>query len=156
MIAYLSGKLLEKQPGIVIVDVAGVGYEVSIPLSTFYELGDAGSDVSLRIYTHVREDAIQLYGFKTLRERDLFLQFFEKTTGLRMNHNYIRPGGVAVDLPDGWRDDLASILALLPDRLEEYDTLMTGQPIRRERTQGIGAISPEEYEAKKQDLLGRL
>ena len=85
--------------------------------------------------------SMMVYGW---RERDLFLQFFEKTTGLRMNHNYIRPGGVAVDLPDGWRDDLASILALLPDRLQEYDTLMTGQPIWRERTQGIGVISPEE------------
>jgi Holliday junction DNA helicase RuvA len=74
MIAYLSGKLLEKQTNTAIVDVGGVGYEVSIPLSTFYELGDVGSDVSLRIYTHVREDAIQLFGFKTLRERDLYLR----------------------------------------------------------------------------------
>lgn len=74
MIAYLSGKLLEKQTNTAIVDVGGVGYEVSIPLSTFYELGEIGSDVSLRIYTHVREDAIQLFGFKTLRERDLYLR----------------------------------------------------------------------------------
>ena len=85
--------------------------------------------------------SMMVYGW---RERDLFLQFFEKVTGLRMNHNYIRPGGVAVDLPDGWRDDLATILALLPDRLTEYDTLMTGQPIWRERTQGIGVITAEE------------
>src|SRR5207248_5924427 len=48
--------------------------EVSIPLSTFYELGDVGSDINLRIYTYVREDAIQLFGFKTLRERELYLQ----------------------------------------------------------------------------------
>ena len=74
MIAYLSGKLLEKQANTAIVDVGGVGYEVSIPLSTFYELGDLGSDVSLRIYTYVREDAIQLFGFKTLRERELYLR----------------------------------------------------------------------------------
>ena len=73
MIAYLSGKLLEKHANTAIVDVSGVGYEVSIPLSTFYELGEIGSDVQLRIYTHVREDAIQLFGFKTLRERDLYL-----------------------------------------------------------------------------------
>ncbi|MEA3056317.1 MAG: NADH-quinone oxidoreductase subunit [Actinomycetota bacterium] len=85
--------------------------------------------------------SMMVYGW---RERDMFLQFFEKVTGLRMNHNYIRPGGVAVDLPDGWRDDLATILALIPDRLAEYDTLMTGQPIWRERTQGIGLISQEE------------
>lgn len=74
MIAFLSGKLLEKQFHTAIVDVGGVGYEVSIPLSTFYELGDIGDDVSLRIYTHVREDAIQLFGFKTMRERDLYLR----------------------------------------------------------------------------------
>lgn len=74
MIAYLSGKLLEKQANTVIIDVGGVGYEVSIPLSTFYELGDVGSEVNLRIYTYVREDAIQLYGFKTDRERQLYLK----------------------------------------------------------------------------------
>lgn len=74
MIAFLSGKLLEKQANTVIVDVGGVGYEVSIPLSTFYELGEIGSDIRLRIYTHVREDAIQLFGFKTTRERDLYLK----------------------------------------------------------------------------------
>jgi holliday junction DNA helicase RuvA len=74
MIAYLSGKLLEKQATSVIVDVGGVGYEVTIPLSTFYELGEEGSDVSLRIYTHVREDALQLFGFKTERERQLYLK----------------------------------------------------------------------------------
>src|SRR5260370_2952730 len=74
MIAYLSGTLLSKQATSAIVDVGGVGYEVAIPLSTFYELGDAGSPLQLRIYTHVREDAIQLFGFKTARERELFLQ----------------------------------------------------------------------------------
>jgi holliday junction DNA helicase RuvA len=65
---------LSKQPTAAIVDVAGVGYEVVIPLSTFYELGENGSPVQLRIYTHVREDALQLFGFKTARERELFLQ----------------------------------------------------------------------------------
>ena len=74
MIAHLSGKLLEKNATHVIVDVAGVGYEVNIPLSTFYELGEEGDDVTLRIYTHVREDAIQLFGFNTPRERDLYLK----------------------------------------------------------------------------------
>lgn len=74
MIAHLSGTLLSKQATSVILDVAGVGYEVSIPLSTFYELEDPGSIVQLRIYTHVREDALQLYGFKTARERELFLR----------------------------------------------------------------------------------
>ena len=73
MIAYLSGKLLEKEANTVIVDVNGVGYEVMIPLSTFYDLGEIGEDVSLRIFTYVREDVLQLFGFKTIRERELFL-----------------------------------------------------------------------------------
>ena len=75
MIAHLSGTLLSKQANSVIVDVSGVGYEVNIPLSTFYELEDEGSNVQLRIYTHVKEDALQLYGFKTARERELFVNF---------------------------------------------------------------------------------
>jgi len=74
MIAHLSGKLLEKNATHIIVDVAGVGYEVNIPLSTFYELGEEGDEVALRIYTHVREDAIQLFGFSSPRERDLYLK----------------------------------------------------------------------------------
>lgn len=74
MIAHLNGTLLSKQATSVIVDVAGVGYEVMIPVSTFYDLEDVGSTVQLRIYTHVREDALQLYGFKTARERELFLK----------------------------------------------------------------------------------
>jgi Holliday junction DNA helicase RuvA len=74
MIAHLSGTLLIKQATSVIIDVGGIGYEVTIPLSTFYDLEDAGSSVQLRIYTHVREDVLQLYGFKTARERELFLR----------------------------------------------------------------------------------
>ncbi len=74
MIAHLSGTLLAKQATTVILDVGGVGYEVTIPLSTFYDLEDVGTNISLRIYTHVREDALQLYGFKTARERELFLR----------------------------------------------------------------------------------
>ncbi|MFN2530311.1 MAG: Holliday junction branch migration protein RuvA [Pyrinomonadaceae bacterium] len=74
MIAHLSGTLLSKQATSVIVDVGGVGYEVTIPLSTFYDLADAGSPVQLRIYTHVREDTLQLFGFRTARERELFLR----------------------------------------------------------------------------------
>jgi len=74
MIAYLSGTLLSKQATSAIVDVGGVGYDVAIPLSTFYELGEVGAPVQLRIYTHVREDTLQLFGFKTARERELFLE----------------------------------------------------------------------------------
>ena len=73
MIAHITGKLIQKQPNSVILDVAGVGYELTVPLSTFYDLGDLGSEVSLRAYTYVREDALQLFGFRTEREKRLFL-----------------------------------------------------------------------------------
>jgi Holliday junction DNA helicase RuvA len=72
MIAFLRGKLLEKHPNQVIVDTAGVGYDVVIPISTFSALPDAGAEVSLRIYTHVREDALALFGFFTAEEKTLF------------------------------------------------------------------------------------
>jgi Holliday junction DNA helicase RuvA len=72
MIARLNGIISEKHPNRLIVDVNGVGYDVLVPLSTFYGLGDAGSGVTLRVHTHVREDAIALYGFATALEQDLF------------------------------------------------------------------------------------
>ena len=85
--------------------------------------------------------SMMIYGW---REREEVLRFFEKVTGLRMNHNYIRPGGVAADLPADWRDDVSRLIALIEPRLDEYDTLLTGQPIWRERLQGVGVISAAE------------
>ena len=74
MIAQLAGKLAYKQPNNAIIDVGGVGYEVTIPVTTFYVLGEIGSDVALKIHTHVREDALLLYGFATSRDKELFLK----------------------------------------------------------------------------------
>ena len=84
---------------------------------------------------------MMIYGW---REREEVLRLFEKITGLRMNHNYIRPGGVAADLPDGWRDEVLTILDTLPERLDEFDDLLTGQPIWRERLQGVGVVNSAE------------
>ena len=72
MIAHLSGTLLEKHVQRIVVDVGGVGYDVQVPLSTFYAVGDPGAKVALRVHTHVREDAIQLFGFLTPLELTLF------------------------------------------------------------------------------------
>lgn len=72
MIAHLSGTLLAKHATSVVVDVGGVGYEVTIPVTTFYDLGEVNTPIKLRIYTHVREEALQLFGFRTERERELF------------------------------------------------------------------------------------
>jgi Holliday junction DNA helicase RuvA len=72
VIAHLRGRILEKHPNRIVVDVHGVGYDVAVPLSTFYGLGDPGADVALRIHTHVREDTLALYGFGSALEQDLF------------------------------------------------------------------------------------
>jgi len=72
MIAVLRGQLLEKHPSRLIVDVHGVGYDVQVPVSTFYQAGEPGASVTLRIHTHVREDQIALFGFATALEHDLF------------------------------------------------------------------------------------
>jgi NADH-quinone oxidoreductase subunit D len=85
--------------------------------------------------------SMMIYG---LRERELILAFFEKTAGLRLNLNYVRPGGVAADLPDGWEDDVEVICNTIDERTYEYDQLLTGQPIFRNRLIGVGAITAEE------------
>jgi NADH-quinone oxidoreductase subunit D len=85
--------------------------------------------------------SMMLFGW---REREETLRLLEKITGLRMNHNYIRPGGVAADLPDGWREDVQRVMEIIPPALDEYETLLTNQPIWRERLQGVGVITTEE------------
>ena len=85
--------------------------------------------------------SMMLYGW---RDREEGLRLLEMITGLRMNHNYIRPGGVAADLPDGWRDAVLKFIDEVPPSLAEYDVLLTGQPIYRERLQGVGVITAQE------------
>ncbi len=82
-----------------------------------------------------------------LRDREYILEFFEKTTGLRMNHNFIRPGGVAADLPDGWEEDIDGIITKVSAGVSEYEELFNGNPIFRDRTMGVGVITPEECKA---------
>ena len=82
-----------------------------------------------------------IYGW---REREPVLRFFGKVTGLRMNHNYIRPGGVAADLPDGWETDVIALMDAIEPRLEEYHILMNGQPLWRDRLQGAGILNEAE------------
>ena len=72
MIAFLRGRVLDKQPNVLIVDVQGVGYQVHVPLSTYYDIGDQGAEIALHIHAHVREEAFHLYGFLTTIEQQLF------------------------------------------------------------------------------------
>jgi Holliday junction DNA helicase RuvA len=81
MIALLTGKIAHKSPEYIILDVNGVGYRVQIPFSTYYELPDGGAEISLNIYTHVKEDAISLYGFRTADEK-LFFQLLISVSGI--------------------------------------------------------------------------
>jgi NADH-quinone oxidoreductase subunit D len=85
--------------------------------------------------------SMMIYGW---REREYTLRLLESITGLRMNHNFIRPGGVAADLPDGWQDDVLEVCRQVEQGVSEYDTLLTENPIWRERTVGVGLITTEE------------
>jgi holliday junction DNA helicase RuvA len=96
MIAHLSGKLIDRHATSVVIDVGGVGYEVTIPVTTFYDLEEAGQTVSLRVYTHVREDTLQLFGFKTLRERELF-QMLISVTGIGPKSAVAMLSGMSAD-----------------------------------------------------------
>ncbi len=135
MIAYLSGTLLSKHATSAIVDVGGVGYEVAIPLSTFYELGDPGSPVQLRIYTHVREDAIQLFGFKTARERELFLQL--------ISVNGVGPG-LAIKLLSGMNAD------------EMIASIRTNNLVRLVAIPGVGRKTAERLVVDLRDKIAAL
>jgi NADH-quinone oxidoreductase subunit D len=81
------------------------------------------------------------YGF---REREVVTDFYEMVTGLRMNNGYFIPGGVWQDLPDGWRDAVGTIVGMMPKRIDEYETLLSENPIFLERTVGVGAISADD------------
>jgi len=89
--------------------------------------------------------SMMLYGW---REREVCLRLMEQITGLRMNHNYIRPGGVAVDLPDGWQDAVLQTCETVEAGVAQYDQLLTDNPIWRERTVGLGVITTEECLAR--------
>ncbi len=135
MIAHLSGTLLSKQATAAIVDVGGVGYDVAIPLSTFYELGEIGEPVQLRVYTHVREDAIQLFGFKTARERELFLQL--------ISVNGVGPG-LAIKLLSGMNAD------------EMIASIRTNNLVRLVAIPGVGRKTAERLVVDLRDKIAAL
>jgi len=135
MIGFLSGKILEKEANTVIVDVGGVGYEVTIPLSTFYELGEVGSDVQLRIYTLVREDALQLFGFKTSRERDIYLKL-------------ISVQGI------GAKSGIAMLSGMNADEI--VTAIRTNNLVRLTSIPGVGKKTAERMVIELRDKIGEL
>jgi Holliday junction DNA helicase RuvA len=168
MIAHLNGRLLSKEPNSVIVDVSGVGYEVSIPLSTFYELANEGSDVQLRIYTHVKEDALQLYGFKTERERKLFINFIS-VSGIGPKLGIALLSGMSADeLINSIKSNNLARLTLIPgvgrktaerlivDLREKMTALATTQVEADAGAGSISSIPPSDDDVRAQALSGLL
>jgi len=135
MIAILRGRILDKQPNRVIVDVQGVGYEVHVPLSTYYELGDEGADVLLRIHTHVREDTLQLYGFLTVLEQ----QLFERLIGI---------SGIGPKLA-------VAVLSGIESR-ELVLAVQRGDVARLTRVPGVGRKTAERIVLELKDRLAQL
>jgi holliday junction DNA helicase RuvA len=133
MIANLRGRLLEKQPNRVIVDVNGVGYDVHVPLSTFYEMAEPGAEIALRIHTHVREDALLLYGFATRLE----LQIFERL---------ISVSGIGPKLA------LAVLSGLEPNEL--VAAIRTANVARLTGIPGIGKKTAERIGLELKDKMG--
>jgi len=135
MIGYLRGKLVDKRPNQVLVDVNGVGYLVSIPLSTFYTLGELHEDVTLLIHTHLREDSIALYGFLTAREK----QFFE----LLISASGVGPS-LALKILSGMTVD-----ELLP-------AIRAGALVRLTRIPGVGRKTAERIVVELRDKLAAM
>lgn len=135
MIGYLRGKLVDKRPNQVLVDVSGVGYLVSIPLSTFYALAELHDDVTLLIHTHLREDSIALYGFLTAREK----QFFE----LLISASGVGPS-LALKILSGMNVD-----ELLP-------AIRSGDLVRLTRIPGVGRKTAERIVVELRDKLAAM
>jgi holliday junction DNA helicase RuvA len=166
MIAHLSGTLLAKHATSVIVDVGGVGYEVTIPVTTFYDLGEPNTPVRLRIYTHVREEALQLFGFRTERERELFTLLIsvsgigpksavamlsgmsadEIVTAIRTN-NYAR----LTSIPGVGRKTAERLVIELRDKMAALSS-----PALEEEIAAGGATAAQSEDALREDTLAAL
>lgn len=149
MIGQLHGKLISKKPNVLLLDVQGVGYEVYIPLTSFYELPDEGGDLTLKIHTHVREDAIILFGFHSQREKEFFLKLLT-ITGVGPKLAIAILSGAPVEelaqaLADGDTHRLTSIPGVGRKTAERLALELKGQmsafllPERAEATKTTGA-----------------
>ena len=167
MIAQLSGTLSAKHATSVVVDVGGVGYEVTIPVTTFYELGEPNSLVKLKIYTHVREDALQLFGFRTERERALFTLLIsvsgigpksavamlsgmsadEIVTAIRTN-NYAR----LTSIPGVGRKTAERLVIELRDKM----AALSSPALEQEIESGAAAAAVQSEDALREDTLAAL
>jgi Holliday junction DNA helicase RuvA len=168
MIAHLSGTLLSKQANTCIIDAGGVGYEVTIPLSTFYDLEEVGITVQLRIYTHVREDTLQLYGFKTARERELFLRLIS-VSGIGPKLGITMLSGMSADeiIASIRTNNLARLTSIpgvgkktaerLVIELRDKIAALSSPALEEEfATRGAGASATQTEDAVREDALSAL
>ena len=132
MIAFLRGRVLEKHPNRVLVDVNGVGYDLAVPLSTFYTAGEPGAEISLRVHTHVREDQLALYGFASALE----LTVFERLIAI---------SGIGPKLA------LAVLSGIEPREL--VTALQRGDVVRLTRIPGVGKKTAERIVLELRDRL---
>ena len=135
MIGFLRGRVVEKQPNRILIDVHGVGYDVVVPLSTYYEIGDAGTEAALRVHTHVREDALQLYGFNSPLEQ----QLFERLIGI---------SGIGPKLA-------VSVLSGIETR-ELIGAVQRGDVARLTRVPGVGKKTAERIVLELKDRLAQI
>jgi Holliday junction DNA helicase RuvA len=133
MIAFLRGRVLDKHPNRIVVDVNGVGYQLHVPLSTYYDIGDPGTDITLRVHTHVREDALQLFGFLTALEQQLF-------------ERLISVGGIGPKLA-------VAVLSGIDSR-ELVASIQRADVARLTRIPGIGKKTAERIVLELKDRLG--
>jgi holliday junction DNA helicase RuvA len=135
MIAFLRGTVLDKQPNKITIDVHGVGYEVHVPLSTYYDVGEEGAEIALRVHTHVREESLQLYGFLTTLEQ----QLFERLIGI-----------------SGIGPKLAIAVLSGIDSVEMVGAVQRGDVARLTTVPGIGRKTAERIVLELKDRLAQL
>jgi holliday junction DNA helicase RuvA len=167
MIAHLSGTLLAKEATGVILDVGGVGYEVTIPFSTFYEMEEPGAQIQLRIYTHVREDALQLYGFRTGRERELFLRLIS-VSGIGPKLGITMLSGMSADeIITAIRTNNLARLTSIPGvgkktaerlviELRDKISALSSPALDEQLAAGVGTSAPLTEDVLREDTLSAL
>jgi holliday junction DNA helicase RuvA len=167
MIAHLSGKLIDRHATSVVIDVGGVGYEVTIPVTTFYDLEEAGQTVSLRIHTHVREDTLQLFGFKTLRERELF-QMLISVSGIGPKSAVAMLSGMSADeIITAIRTNNLARLTSIPGvgkktaerlvlDLRDKMAALSSPALEEQVAAATGAATPASEDALRDDALSAL
>ena len=168
MIGSLRGKLIEKRPNLVLIDVGGVGYQVVVPLSTFTSLGALHSEATLLIYTHVREDQLALYGFFTAREKHCFEMLISASgvgpslalkilSGMSLEELIpaIRKGDLAqlVRIPGVGRKTAERMVVELRDKLAVVDVPQAGKPATRSQLESdvASALVNLGYDARSVD-----